>query len=122
MDNEKPLIAGVILQRLKIGMPLQIDSTIIYALGSQYQGKLTKVALGIKSPYNTYLYKGLPPTPISSPGLTSLKAALHPILTNNLYFVARGDGSHEFSSNLQSHNRAVKKYILEKNAHLAVQS
>ncbi len=114
LDSEKSLIAAVILQRLKIGMPLQIDSIIIYAMGDQYQGKITKADLAIKSPYNSYLYAGLPPTPISSPGLESLKAALHPAINNDLYFVARGDGSHEFSADLRSHNNAVKKYILQK--------
>ena len=113
-EGEKPLIAAVILQRLKIGMPLQIDSTIIYAMGDKYQGKITKADLAIKSPYNSYLYTGLPPTPISSPGLASLKAALHPALSNDLYFVAKGDGSHAFSTDLRSHNNAVKRYILQK--------
>jgi UPF0755 protein len=112
LDSEKPLIAGVILTRLKKHMPLQIDSTIIYALGEQYQGKITKAALGLKSPYNSYLQQGFPPTPISSPGLASLQAALHPIMSNNIYFVARGNGSHEFSTDLQSHHKAVKKYIM----------
>jgi len=114
LDQERPIIAGVILLRLKDYIPLQMDSIIIYAMGEAYQGKITKADLAIKSPYNAYLYKGLPPTPISSPGLASLEAAFHPVITQDLYFVAKGDGSHVFSATLSLHNKAVRQYILKK--------
>ncbi len=114
LASERPLVAEVILNRLKKRMRLQIDPTIIYAMGENYHGKITKADLKIKSPYNTYLHYGLPPTPISSPGLASIRAALHPEVSKALYFVARGDGSHEFSNTLREQNAAVKKYLLTK--------
>ncbi|MAZ39395.1 MAG: aminodeoxychorismate lyase [Legionellales bacterium] len=114
LENEKPLISGVIAQRLMIGMPLQIDPTVIYGMGDKYQGNISKQDLQTDSPYNTYMRKGLPPTPIALPDEASIYAALHPILNGYLYFVAKGDGSHVFSKTLKEQNAAVRKYILDK--------
>jgi UPF0755 protein len=108
--NERPIVAGVILRRLKNNMPLQIDSTLIYGLGSNYTGKLNRAALAQDTPYNTYLHGGLPPTPIAMPSLPSIHAALHPDNSNFLYFVAKGDGTHQFSANLPAQNQAVNTY------------
>ena len=104
------LVAGVFLNRLRIGMPLQTDPTVIYGLGSAFDGNLRRRDLLADTPYNTYTRRGLPPTPISMPGLASLRAAVQPERSNALYFVARGDGSSEFSETLADHNRAVNKY------------
>ncbi len=113
---ERPIIAGVFLNRLKRNMFLQCDPTVIYGIGPKFNGNLTKKDLKDKSNiYNTYVYKGLPPTPICSPSLDSLKAALHPAKHDYLYFVAKGDGTHIFSKTLKEHNLAVKRYILKKN-------
>jgi UPF0755 protein len=109
---ERGRIAGVFVRRLQRGMRLQTDPTVIYALGEHYDGNIHKRDLSLNSPYNTYLHAGLPPTPIAAPGRESISAALHPDPGNELYFVARGDGSHHFSSTLQEHNRAVAKYQL----------
>jgi UPF0755 protein len=109
---ERGRIAGVFVRRLQRGMRLQTDPTVIYALGEQYDGNIHKRDLTLNSPYNTYLHAGLPPTPIASPGRESIIAALHPEPGNELYFVARGDGSHHFSRTLEEHNRAVAKYQL----------
>ena len=106
---ERPHIAGVILRRWQNNMLLQIDPTVIYALGDQYTGHISKDDLKVNSPYNTYLYKGLPPTPIASPGFSSLEAALHPATGDTLYYVSKGDGTHEFSATLAQHNQAVAK-------------
>lgn len=106
---ERPQVAGVILRRLEKNMRLQIDPTVIYALGDQYTGRITKEHLAVDSPYNTYLYKGLPPTPIAMPGLSSIEAALHPAEGDALYYVSKGNGAHEFSATLSAHNTAVKK-------------
>lgn len=111
-NAEKPLIAGVILQRLTRDMLLQLDPTVIYGMGTKYTGKLTIKDLQTPSPYNTYLRKGLPPSPIAMPGLDSLHAALHPILTTALYYVAKGDGTHVFSHTLQEQDQAIKKYLM----------
>lgn len=108
-DDEKPLIASVIYNRLKKNMPLQCDVTIRYPLDN-YGVHLTYADLGMDSPYNTYLHKGLPPTPICSPGLLSIRAALKPPSSNLLYFVSMNNGRHKFSDSLQEHNRAVYKY------------
>jgi len=91
-------------------MPLQIDATVIYGLGDQYHGRLTLAELKIPTPYNTYVHKGLPPTPIAMPGEASLQAAMHPIINNNLFYVARGDGGHIFSATLAEQNKAVRHY------------
>jgi len=108
--EERAKIAGVILRRLEKKMRLQIDASVIYGMGALYKGRLTREDLKIDTPYNTYLHAGLPPTPIAMPGLPSIYAALHPDKGNALYYVARGDGSHEFTSNLQAHINAIKKF------------
>lgn len=108
---ERHLMAGVLINRLNLGMRLQVDPTVIYALRSNYAGHLTRSDLKVDSPYNTYKYKGLPPTPIALPGLDALIAALHPSITDYLYFVARGDGLHTFSSTLTEQNAAVARYL-----------
>ena len=108
--KEKPLIAGVIIHRLTIGMPLQVDPTVIYGLGTRYTGKLTFNDLLHDTPYNTYTRKGLPQTPIAAASLESIEAALHPIMTNALYYVAKGDGSHVFSTTLKEQNAAIKRF------------
>lgn len=107
-DREQ--VAGVFINRLKIGMRLQTDPTVIYGMGLRFDGNLRKRDLQTDSPYNTYLRAGLPPTPIAMPGAAAIQAALHPAISDKLYFVARGDGSSEFSRNLHEHNRAVAKY------------
>lgn len=112
--SDRPLVASVFINRLAQGMPLQTDPTVIYGMGAAYEGKLKKQDLQRDTPYNTYTRGGLPPTPIAMPGRASLQAALHPAKTDFLYFVARGDGSSEFSRNLDAHNRAVNKYIRRK--------
>jgi UPF0755 protein len=91
-------------------MPLQTDPTVIYGLGEAFDGNLRKRDLLADSPYNTYTRRGLPPTPIAMPGLASIRAALHPADSEALYFVARGDGSSQFSRTLDEHNRAVNQY------------
>jgi UPF0755 protein len=110
LASERGLIAGVFINRLRIGMPLQTDPTVIYGLGEAFDGNLRKRDLLADGPFNTYTRGGLPPTPIALPGLASLRAAVRPQPTKALYFVARGDGSSEFSNNLTDHNRAVNKY------------
>jgi UPF0755 protein len=102
-------VAGVFVNRLRIGMPLQTDPTVIYGLGEAFDGNLRKRDLLADTPYNTYTRRGLPPTPIALPGLASLRAAVRRP-TKALYFVARGDGSSVFSDNLADHNRAVNTY------------
>ena len=107
---ERPLIAEVFANRLKIGMKLQTDPTVIYGLGAEFDGNLRKRDLLADGPYNTYVRTGLPPTPIALPGIAALTAALNPAPGKALYFVARGDGSSHFSNNLADHERAVTKY------------
>lgn len=108
--SERGLVAGVFTNRLKVGMLLQTDPTVIYGMGESYQGKIRKRDLLTDTPYNTYTRAGLPPTPIALPGAASLAAALNPDKTEALYFVARGDGTSQFSSNLSDHNNAVNRY------------
>jgi UPF0755 protein len=108
---EKRLISGIIVNRLRKHMPLQMDPTVIYALGTQYSGKLTREDLMIDSPYNTYRTRGLPPTPIAMVGREAIEAAAHPTLSNYLYFVARGDGSHYFSVNYSEQQQAVYRFL-----------
>lgn len=110
--DERSKIAGVFIRRLDIGMPLATDPTVIYGLGEAFDGNLRKQDLLADGPYNTYRRAGLPPTPIAMPGLEALRAALHPAAGKELYFVARGDGSHYFSATLEEHNKAVRKYQL----------
>lgn len=111
--KERPMIAGVIVRRLQAGIPLQIDASIIYGLGEHYTGKLSIEDLRKDTPYNTYTRRGLPPTPIASPSFVSIMAALHPDHSQNLYFVAKGDGTHQFSADLAEHNWAVQRYQLD---------
>ncbi len=104
-------IAGVFHNRLRIGMRLQTDPTVIYGLGESFDGNLRKVDLLTDTPFNTYTRAGLPPTPIAMPGKAAIDAAIQPAATNAMYFVARGDGTSQFSATLAEHNRAVDKYI-----------
>ena len=108
--SERTMIAGVFVNRLRTGMLLQTDPTVIYGMGEAFVGKIAKKDLLTDTPYNTYTRGGLPPTPISLPGLQSLHAALEPAETPALYFVSRGDGTSQFSDNLPDHNRAVNRY------------
>lgn len=109
-EADRARVAAVFVNRLRIGMPLQTDPTVIYGIGSAFDGNLRRQDLLADTPYNTYTRRGLPPTPISLPGRRSLDAALHPAPGSDLYFVARGDGRSEFSGNLDDHNRAVNRY------------
>jgi UPF0755 protein len=113
--DERPIVAAVYLNRLKIKMPLQCDPTVIYALerAGRYHGNLTRADLETDSPYNTYRYPGLPPGPIASPGLASLKAAIAPADVDFLYFVSRNDGTHVFARTLEEHNVNVRKFQVE---------
>jgi UPF0755 protein len=113
LASERPMIAAVFLNRLKRGMRLQTDPTVIYGMAERFDGNIRKRDLGADTPWNTYTRDGLPPTPIAMPGAASLKAAVNPAAASPyLYFVSRGDGSHEFSRTLEEHNRAVAKYQL----------
>jgi UPF0755 protein len=113
--EERPLVAAVYTNRLRMGMPLQCDPTVIYALvrAGRYDGNLHKTDLSFDSPYNTYRYPGLPPGPIASPGRASIEAAAHPAPAEYLYFVSRNDGSHEFARTLEEHNRNVQKFQVQ---------
>jgi UPF0755 protein len=111
--SERPMIAGVFLNRLRIGMRLQTDPTVIYGMGKKYDGNIRRKDLQTDTIYNTYTRSGLPPTPIAMPGLASIEATLHPEQTKALYFVGKGDGSHAFSNSLAEHNQAVSKYQLK---------
>ena len=106
---ERPLVAAVFYNRLRKGMPLQSDPTVIYGI-DHFDGNLTRQQLLTPTPYNTYLFRGLPPGPIASASLESILAALHPAARDYLYFVAKGDGTHVFSSDLNTHNRAVQRF------------
>lgn len=108
--SDRPMISGVFNNRLRIGMLLQTDPTVIYGLGDTFDGNLRRSHLKADTPWNTYTRGGLPPTPIAMPGKASLLAAVQPAKTQALYFVARGDGSSQFSANLDDHNRAVNKF------------
>ena len=114
VDSERHTIAGVFTERLRRKMRLQTDPTVIYGLGESYQGNLTRAHLRQRTAYNTYMNSGLPPTPIAIPGQASIHAALHPDITGELYFVAKGDGTHEFSKTLREHTNAVRKYQLKR--------
>ncbi len=112
-ESEREQIAGVLVNRLRIRMALQVDPTVIYGLGESFDGNLKKVHLKTDGPYNTYTRPGLPPTPIAMPGLAALRATLQPAKVDSLYYVSRGDGTSQFSRTLQEHNRAVAKYQLK---------
>lgn len=116
VPQERGQIAGVFVRRLRMGMLLQTDPTVIYGLGERYNGKLTRAHLKEENPYNTYTVPGLPPTPIAMVGREAIHAALNPSPGSSLYFVARGDGSHVFSDNLEAHNNAVREYQLKRRA------
>ncbi len=107
--EERPLVASVLINRLRRGMHLQSDPTVIYGI-EKFDGNLRREDLGTDHPYNTYVHGGLPPGPICNPGLESLKAALYPAETDYLYFVSKNDGTHLFSTSLEEHNRAVRRY------------
>ena len=115
--DERKEIAGVFIRRLRLGMRLQTDPTVIYGMGEKYQGNIRRSDLRRDTPYNTYTRDGLPPTPIANPGVESIHAVLHPAKGKALYFVAKGDGSHAFSETLEEHNKAVRRYqILQRRA------
>ena len=110
VDTELRQVSGVFVRRLKLGMRLQTDPTVIYGMGSQYNGKITRQDLRTPTAYNTYTNNGLPPTPIALPSQKAIEAAMHPDQSDNIYFVATGNGGHKFTSNLPDHNRAVQEY------------
>lgn len=114
VPQERGQIAGVFVRRMQIGMMLQTDPTVIYGLGERYTGKLTRASLREPTPYNTYVIFGLPPTPIAMVGREAIHAALNPVAGSSLYFVARDDGSHVFSDDLDAHNNAVREYQLKR--------
>jgi UPF0755 protein len=117
LNEERPMIAGVIVNRLRKNMLLQIDPTVIYGMGTRYTGKIHKEDLQTDTPYNTYLHKGLPPTPIAMPGLASINAAMQPQIHDYYYFVATGQGgAHQFSKTLPEHNTAVSGAIKKQQA------
>ena len=113
-EADRTLVSGVFANRLRIGMRLQTDPTVIYGQGPDFTGRLRRIHLDTDNPYNTYTRAGLPPTPIAMPGMASLLAAVQPAETDAFYFVARGDGSSQFSRTLAEHNAAVRKYILRR--------
>ncbi|MEK2612011.1 endolytic transglycosylase MltG [Pseudomonas shirazensis] len=114
IPQERAQIAGVFVRRLRLGMMLQTDPTVIYGMGERYNGKITRADLREPTPYNTYTISGLPPTPIAIVGREAIHAALNPANGTSLYFVARGDGSHVFSDDLDNHNSAVREYQLKR--------
>ncbi len=116
VPQERGQIAGVFVRCLKLGMQLQTDPTVIYGMGERYNGKLTRANLREPTPYNTYVIAGMPPTPISLVGREAIHAALNPVAGSSLYFVAKGDGSHVFSDDLDAHNSAVRDYQLKRRA------
>ncbi|POA29627.1 MULTISPECIES: endolytic transglycosylase MltG [unclassified Pseudomonas] len=116
VPQERGQIAGVFVRRMQIGMLLQTDPTVIYGLGDRYNGKLTRAHLKEPTPYNTYMIAGLPPTPIAMVGREAIHAALNPVSGTSLYFVARGDGSHVFSDDLDAHNSAVREFQIKRRA------
>jgi len=115
--KERPRIAGVFIRRLALGMPLQSDPTVIYGMGASYHGQLTAGDLAIDSPWNTYLHRGLPPTPIAYPSRNALHAALHPLIGKDLYFVSMGNGRHIFARTLATQNRHVERYLKPAHPH-----
>lgn len=116
VSSERSLIAGVFVNRLAQNMRLQTDPTVIYGIGDEYAGNITRAHLRAYTPYNTYRIRGLPPTPIANPALPAIEASLHPEQTKALYFVAKGDGSHQFSETLEAHQKAVREYQFKRRA------
>lgn len=116
VPQERGQIAGVFVRRLRLGMMLQTDPTVIYGMGERYNGRITRADLRAPTPYNTYTMSGLPPTPIAMVGREAIHAALNPSDGTSLYFVARGDGSHVFSDDLDDHNSAVREFQLKRRA------
>ncbi|MGL5289564.1 MAG: endolytic transglycosylase MltG [Aeromonas sp.] len=114
LPTERAQIAAVFVNRLRLGMKLQTDPTVIYGIKDRYDGNIRRSDLTDDNPYNTYIINGLPPTPIAMPGKASIEAALNPETTDYLYFVAKGGGAHHFSKTLEEHNRAVHQYLLKK--------
>lgn len=114
VPEERERIAGVFVERLRRGMRLQTDPTVIYGIGAAFDGNLRRRDLDRDTPYNTYTRKGLPPTPIANPGTASIDAVMHPIVDGSLYFVAKGDGSHHFSATYEEHTQAVTRYQLRR--------
>ncbi|MBU3002710.1 endolytic transglycosylase MltG [Paraglaciecola arctica] len=112
--QERPRISGVFVNRLNLNMRLQTDPTVIYGMGDNFDGDIRRKDLKTPTPYNTYVIKGLPPTPIAMPSKLAIDAAFNPMVTDDLYFVSKGDGSHKFSTTLQEHNLAVRQYQLKK--------
>ncbi len=110
VPDERAKVASVFINRLRLGMRLQTDPTVIYGMGERYRGVISKQDLSAATPYNTYVITGLPPAPIAMPGQAALDAAAHPAKTSYLYFVANGQGGHVFSTNLANHNQAVQQY------------
>ena len=108
--EEAPEIAGVFINRLRIGMPLQSDPTVIYGMGNEFKGNIRRKDLKRDNIFNTYTRRGIPPSPIAMVSLNSLEAALNPATTQNFYFVAKGNRRHHFSKTLREHNKAVYKY------------
>jgi len=111
LDQELNQVSGVFIRRLQQGMRLQTDPTVIYGMGDRYHGNITRTDLRTPTPYNTYTNNGLPPTPIALPSQKAIDAAMHPDNSNNIYFVATGNGGHKFSATLDEHNRAVQEYL-----------
>ena len=111
LDNELQQVSGVFVRRLKIGMRLQTDPTVIYGMGDDYKGNITRNDLRTPTAYNTYTINGLPPTPIALPSKKAIEAAMHPDDSKNIYFVATGNGGHKFTASLEEHNRAVQEYL-----------
>jgi UPF0755 protein len=118
IESERGEIAGVFVNRLNSNMRLQTDPTVIYGIGKDYDGDITRAHLRTPTPYNTYVIRGLPITPIAMPNKASILAALLPELTDSLYFVATGNGGHQFSTNLQDHNKAVRAYLKQRKENL----
>ena len=116
VPHERGQIAGVFVRRMQLGMLLQTDPTVIYGMGERYNGRITRADLREPTPYNTYVNSGLPPTPISLVGREAIHAALNPAPGSSLYFVAKGDGSHVFSADLEAHNAAVREYQIKRRA------
>lgn len=114
VPEERPEIAGVFVRRLQKGMRLQTDPTVIYGMGDSFDGNIRRKDLRRDTPYNTYVHKGLPPTPIAMPSAEAIYAVLNPAKGDSLYFVSKGDGSHEFSTTLEAHNQAVQTYQIKR--------